>query len=453
MIKLIIPILRLPLIIFLRRNRWYQLGFMLGLLSLYSISYIYIPIFRKTILRSIFIIDSLSSPLIVLTIWIIFIIILASSIVKNNKLNRNWFLLSLIVLLIILVFTFIRFNLVIFYIIFEASLIPTIILIIGWGYQPERLQASIYILIYTISASLPLLIGIIIIYNNYNSLSLLILDFKPIFIRNIILRIWWVIIIMAFMVKIPLYLSHLWLPKAHVEAPVAGSIILAGVLLKLGGYGLLRLSFIYPFINFYTRSFFLSIALWGACATGIICLRQTDIKSLIAYSRVGHIGLLVAGACSCTEWGWSGALIIIISHGLCSSGIFSIANIIYEYRNRRRMILLKGLLSVYPFITLTFFILSAANIAAPPFINLAGEIILLTRVLSISPITCFYLGITRFLAAAYSLYLFRSIYHGQLINFLNSVSLIKSLNLRILFLHILPLLILIISLVNVIEWF
>ncbi len=116
-------------------------------------------------------------------------------------------------------------------------------------------------------------------------------------------RLWWFIIVMAFIVKIPLFITHLWLPKAHVEAPVAGSMVLAAILLKLGSYGLLRASSVFTWVNNSLTCFFCSIALWGACVTGAICTRQTDIKSLIAYSSVGHIGLLIAGRMSNSMWG------------------------------------------------------------------------------------------------------------------------------------------------------
>ena len=157
---------------------------------------------------------------------------------------------------------------------------------------------------------------------------------------------------MAFLVKLPLYSTHLWLPKAHVEAPVAGSIILAGILLKLGVYGLLRVYSSIPHLP--TSLFFIIVplSLVGAVMTSLICLRQTDFKALIAYSSVGHIGLLAGGLFSSFLWGWQGALTIRVAHGLCSSGLFALANILYLTANTRSLFLIKGLQAYFPTITM-----------------------------------------------------------------------------------------------------
>lgn len=162
-----------------------------------------------------------------------------------------------------------------------------------------------------------------------------------------------------------MYFVHLWLPKAHVEAPVAGSMILAGVILKLGGYGLLRFILIFLNVGIKINYIFIIIRIVGGIFVSLICLRQIDIKALIAYSSVSHIGLVLRGIITLNYWGICGAFVIIIAHGLCSSGLFCLANIIYERTNRRSFFLNKGLINLIPVISLWWFLFRCCNMAAP----------------------------------------------------------------------------------------
>lgn len=395
--------------------------------------------------------DFISIPLIVLTLWISALIILARYQIKFNYKSIKIFLFLILLLNTFLVLSFSAASILIFYIFFEATLIPTLLIIIGWGYQPERLQAGFYLIIYTILASLPLLISITIIFTVNNTLSIA----APFFLAPCstkIIQIWWIISILAFIAKIPIYTMHLWLPKAHVEAPVAGSMILAGLLLKLGSYGILRIAILFPAINRLLSSLISSIALWGAVITRIICLRQPDIKSLIAYSSVGHIGILTAGIMSNSTWGWERSLTIIIAHGLCSSSIFALANIQYESTQTRNIFLTKGLLSLFPIITLIWFITCSANMAAPTSLNLIAEIILMASILSIRTFTIPVLIISAFLAGAYSLFLYTSIQHGAPSNFINPIQLFTPRNYLLTTLHLCPLFILIVKLDITISW-
>lgn len=421
-------------------------------LSFFSLFLIYAPLSDLSFSSKFIFLSPMRACLVTLSFWISALIILSSTKVFSSSKAPFSFLACISSLCIILVMAFSLSNLLSFYIIFEASLIPTIFLILGWGYQPERLQARIYLTLYTICARLPLLLGLSFMYTRNGHLSLILpLTFFHLTHISLSSSLWWLMIIFAFIVKIPLYVVHLWLPKAHVEAPVAGSIILAGLLLKLGGYGLLRCSLVAPILSFSLAPIMTRVAIWGGLITRLICIRQTDIKSLIAYSSVGHIAFVVIGTMLCSSWGWQGALTIIIAHGLCSSCIFSLANITYEGTSTRRIFLTKGILSLFPAFSMWWFLLSICNMAAPPSINLFGEISLIISSIWFSPWLIIPIGGCSFLACAYSLILFTSTNHGPFPTFMNPHSSNSSSFFLISALHFIPIW-LIISKPEVISW-
>nr|YP_002640531.1 NADH dehydrogenase subunit 4 [Aspidytes niobe]CAM35451.1 NADH dehydrogenase subunit 4 [Aspidytes niobe] len=384
--------------------------------------------------------DLLSFSLILLSFWICSLMIMASESIYNKNFYMNLFLFMLLMLMLFLFCTFSSMNLFLFYFFFESSLIPTLILIMGWGYQPERLQAGIYLLFYTLFASLPMMIGIFYYYNNYMTLNFFFFNINDLF--NVYM---YLCMIFAFLVKMPMYMVHLWLPKAHVEAPVSGSMILAGIMLKLGGYGLLRVMVMFMSINKFFSSIFISISLLGGFLVSLICLRQTDLKLLIAYSSVAHMGMVLGGIMTLNYWGFCGSFSMMIAHGLCSSGLFCLANISYERMGSRSMFMNKGLINLMPSMTLWWFLLSSSNMAAPPSLNLLGEISLLNSLISWSWLSILMLMFISFFSAVYTLYLYSYSQHGKIYSGKFSCSSGFIREYLLLFLHWFPLNLLIIK--------
>ncbi|YP_009536328.1 NADH dehydrogenase subunit 4 (mitochondrion) [Ornithodoros turicata] len=387
--------------------------------------------------------DMLVFFLIELSLWIGMLMFLASMSLKVNF--DKMFNFYIILMVLLLIFCFLLQNLIGFYLFFESVLFPIVMLIMGWGYQPERLQAGIYMLFYTLFGSLPLFLFFL-----FNSESLSIFY---IYWMNYSLSMVMVLMgVLGFLVKMPMFFVHVWLPKAHVEAPVAGSMILAGVLLKLGIYGLLRIKF-FLINNFNSFSFLImSVVLIGGLMISLICLCQVDVKALIAYSSVCHMGMVLGGLMSMTGWGLIGSLAMMIGHGLCSSGLFCLANMYYERFYTRSMILLKGLGSVFPFLGLWWFLFSIINMAAPPSMNLGGELLLMGGIMKWSLMVMVPLGLMSFFSAGYSLYMFSYLNHGKGW-VVYGVFMISIREMYLLFLHLIPLLLWILKMEMFMIWF
>nr|YP_636040.1 NADH dehydrogenase subunit 4 [Lepisosteus osseus]ABF74796.1 NADH dehydrogenase subunit 4 [Lepisosteus osseus] len=407
-------------------------------------------------LNSYLAIDPLSTPLLVLTCWLLPLMIMASqNHISPEPINRQRMYISLLISLqVFLIMAFGATEIILFYIMFEATLIPTLAIITRWGNQAERLNAGTYFLFYTLAGSLPLLIALLTLQKDVGTLSMLLIQYSPpTLLPSWTNKIWWAACLLAFLVKMPLYGIHLWLPKAHVEAPIAGSMVLAAVLLKLGGYGMMRMVVLLDPLTKELAYPFIILALWGAIMTGSTCLRQTDLKALIAYSSVSHMGLVVGGILIQTPWGFTGAIILMIAHGLVSSALFCLANTVYERTNTRTLLITRGMQTLLPLTAVWWFIASLANLALPPFPNLTGEMAIMASLFYWSEWTLILTGLAALITIIYTMYMFMTTQWGPVPPSMNNIEPPHSREHLLISLHLIPILLLILKPELVWGWY
>nr|DBA43918.1 TPA_asm: ND4 [Bombus griseocollis] len=370
-----------------------------------------------------------SNYLILMMLWIFGLIFL------NLKEYEKMCLMMNLLLMILMMLNFLSIDLLTFYFMYESSLLLIFYMIMKWGYSEDRILAAFYLMFYTLIFSLPMLYLIFSICEGYGSMDFLMLELIDLEMD----KFGFLYLLMSFLVKIPMYLFHGWLMKAHVEASFFSSMILASIMLKLGSYGMLRLILLFKKMFLGLLFYMMIINLFGMMVLSVICLFQFDMKLIIALSSVIHMGIMIMGMLSESSIGIFGGLLMMISHGLVSSGLFYLVNMIYIQTNSRVIFINKGMMNFMPSMTMMWFMMCVYNSGAPISLNMISEIFLLMSLINWYKFLFLILMFYCLFSFIYSIYLFSFIQYGGFYNLMINVNNMKLLNYLTLILHLLPL--------------
>jgi proton-translocating NADH-quinone oxidoreductase chain M len=375
--------------------------------------YLYtLPIFPTYNVIWVIAVDSFSLSFVILTTFLMSIVFLSTW--NAVKYQLKFFYTILMVIELFLIFAFISFDLLFFYFWFESILIPMAILIGVWGNQTRKINAVFYLVIYTVLGSSLMLFSIIYLHFVYQTTNFFILFYLISF--NIFQqKFLWICFFLAFAVKIPMIPFHVWLPEAHVEAPTSGSMILAGILLKLGYYGFVRFFLLmFPAANLFFSPFITMLALVGCLYGGLLALSQIDFKKIIAYSSVSHMNLCVLGIFSNDLNALVGSYLLALGHGFVSTALFFLVGCLYERYHTRLLDYYSGLANILPVFSMIFFYFVISNFGFPISINFVAEFLLFLGISKWNFYNFLFLLVYSVISVGYNLWLYSKLCLGTL---------------------------------------